>query len=223
MMPEVYKKCFIGLRLTDHDGNANTVQELKAMNIPVIHNGDDDNCPDTSNNDQADNDGDSEGDACDSDDDNDGLTDNFPDNCPRNGEFNWTSSRDFNDPANSTDWDNDGCKDDTAEDLDDDNDGVLDDDDDCQRTTYSPPRPTWVSDSTTDLDGDGCRDSDEDLDDDNDGFEDVSDDCPTVIGNSTLGTQGCIDSDGDMWSDTADDCPTEAGNSTEGGLKKKAV
>lgn len=177
-----------------------------------------DNCPTVPNSDQANTDGDSEGDACDSDDDNDGLTDNFPDNCPRNSEINWTSSRDFNDPANSTDWDNDGCKDDTAEDPDDDNDGVLDDDDDCQRTTYSPPRPTWVSDSTTDMDGDGCRDSDEDTDDDNDGFEDAADDCPTVIGDSTLGTQGCIDSDGDMWSDTADDCPTEAGNSTEGGL-----
>ena len=37
-MPEIYRQCFIGLRLTSHDGNANTVQELEAMNIPVIHN-----------------------------------------------------------------------------------------------------------------------------------------------------------------------------------------
>lgn len=37
-MPEIYSQCFIGLRLTHHDGNANTVQELEAMNIPVIHN-----------------------------------------------------------------------------------------------------------------------------------------------------------------------------------------
>ena len=37
-MPEIYKKCFIGLRLTDNDGNANTVQEFEAMNIPIIHN-----------------------------------------------------------------------------------------------------------------------------------------------------------------------------------------
>lgn len=37
-MPEVYAQCFIGLRLTPKDGNANTVQELEAMNIPVIHN-----------------------------------------------------------------------------------------------------------------------------------------------------------------------------------------
>ena len=37
-MPEIYAQCFIGLRLTDHDGNANMVQELEAMNIPVVHN-----------------------------------------------------------------------------------------------------------------------------------------------------------------------------------------
>lgn len=37
-MPKVYAECFIGLRLTGHDGNANMVQELNAMNIPVIHN-----------------------------------------------------------------------------------------------------------------------------------------------------------------------------------------
>lgn len=177
-----------------------------------------DNCPTVPNSNQANTDGDSEGDACDSDDDNDGLTDNFPDNCPRNGEFNWTSSRDFNNPASSTDWDNDGCKDDSTEDLDDDNDGIQDANDACPLTSYAPPRPSWVSDSSTDIDGDGCRDSDEDTDDDNDGFEDAADDCPTIVGTSTLGTQGCLDSDGDNWSDTSDDCPLEAGNSTEGGL-----
>jgi len=37
-MPKVYAKCFIGLRLTKHDGNANMVQEMKVMNIPVVHN-----------------------------------------------------------------------------------------------------------------------------------------------------------------------------------------
>jgi hypothetical protein len=37
-MPKVYAKCFIGLRLTEHDGNANMVQEMMAMNIPVVHN-----------------------------------------------------------------------------------------------------------------------------------------------------------------------------------------
>lgn len=38
-MPQIYSKCFIGLRLTKHDGNANTVQEFEAMKIPIIHNG----------------------------------------------------------------------------------------------------------------------------------------------------------------------------------------
>lgn len=37
-MPEIYKKCYIGLRLTYNDGNANTVQEFEAMKIPIIHN-----------------------------------------------------------------------------------------------------------------------------------------------------------------------------------------
>lgn len=37
-MPTIYKKCFIGLRLTLADGNANTVQEFEAMKIPIIHN-----------------------------------------------------------------------------------------------------------------------------------------------------------------------------------------
>jgi glycosyltransferase involved in cell wall biosynthesis len=38
-MPKIYSKCFIGIRLTEHDGNANTVQEFNAMNIPIIFNG----------------------------------------------------------------------------------------------------------------------------------------------------------------------------------------
>jgi len=37
-MPKIYEECFIGLRLTEHDGNANMVQEMKSMDIPVIHN-----------------------------------------------------------------------------------------------------------------------------------------------------------------------------------------
>ncbi len=36
---DVYGKCFIGLRLTAHDGNANTVQELGLCGIKCIHNG----------------------------------------------------------------------------------------------------------------------------------------------------------------------------------------
>lgn len=37
-MPNIYKQCFIMLRLTHNDGNANSVQECQSMNIPVIHN-----------------------------------------------------------------------------------------------------------------------------------------------------------------------------------------
>ena len=37
-MPEIYAKCFIGLRLTQADGNANMVQEMEAMEIPVVYN-----------------------------------------------------------------------------------------------------------------------------------------------------------------------------------------
>ena len=178
---------------------------------------DDDNCPNTANPGQENTDQDSEGDACDSDDDNDGITDNFPDNCPRNSQTGWTSTRDFDNPASSTDWDNDGCKDNHPEDLDDDNDGILDVDDNCPRTSYNPPRPTWVSDLATDMDGDGCRDSDEDINDDGDAFDDSFDDCPTYYGTSTQGEQGCADSDGDTWSDDTDTCPLQFGNSSANG------
>ena len=37
---EAYKKCFIGLRLTSHDGNANTVQELGMCGVKCFYNGD---------------------------------------------------------------------------------------------------------------------------------------------------------------------------------------
>mgnify|MGYP003705965817 CR=1 FL=1 len=37
-MIDIYKKCFIGLRLTENDGNANTVQEFKQVGIPIVHN-----------------------------------------------------------------------------------------------------------------------------------------------------------------------------------------
>jgi len=37
-MSDIYKQCFIGLRLTPYDGGAATVQELGLMGIPCIHN-----------------------------------------------------------------------------------------------------------------------------------------------------------------------------------------
>jgi len=175
-----------------------------------------DNCPTVSNPLQENTDLDLQGDACDADDDNDGITDNSGDDCPRNGQFNWTSTQDFAVPDNSSDWDRDGCKDD-AEDNDIDNDGVLNTNDVCPRSPYQPPRPTWESNASTDIDGDGCRDVDEDVNDDGDTFDDVFDDCPSVFGNSTQGQTGCPDNDGDGWSNALDDCPDEAGNSTLGG------
>lgn len=39
LITEIYPKCFIGLRLTDHDGLSATVQELGLMGIKSIHNG----------------------------------------------------------------------------------------------------------------------------------------------------------------------------------------
>ena len=168
-----------------------------------------DNCPDTNNPLQYDSDLDDEGDECDYDDDNDGITDNSGDDCPRGGAWNWTSN-------STTDFDNDGCKD-NSEDLDDDNDGVADVDDDCDNSSYTPPRDWWISNAQNDIDGDGCRDADEDGDDDGDGTDDVSDDCSSSYGTSTLGTYiGCPDADDDGWADVEDTCPSAAGNSTFG-------
>jgi hypothetical protein len=41
---EAYKKCFIGLRFTEHDGLSETVAEMGLMGRKVIHNGDLPNC-----------------------------------------------------------------------------------------------------------------------------------------------------------------------------------
>lgn len=38
-MNDIYKQCFIGIRLTEKDGNANTVLEMRNLGIPVIYNG----------------------------------------------------------------------------------------------------------------------------------------------------------------------------------------
>lgn len=38
-MREIYNKCFVGVRLTNKDGNANTVLEMGSLGIPVIFNG----------------------------------------------------------------------------------------------------------------------------------------------------------------------------------------
>ena len=38
MVSEIYDKCIIVLRLTKHDGNANTAQECEALGVPIIFN-----------------------------------------------------------------------------------------------------------------------------------------------------------------------------------------
>ncbi|XWV24944.1 hypothetical protein QJ856_gp0837 [Tupanvirus deep ocean] len=44
LIEKIYPQCFIALRLTKHDGLAGTVQELGAMGIKSIHNGDTPGC-----------------------------------------------------------------------------------------------------------------------------------------------------------------------------------
>ncbi|PXY71802.1 MAG: hypothetical protein CXX80_11975 [Methanobacteriota archaeon] len=127
-------------------------------------------------------------DALDTDDDNDQLIDS-DDNCPE-GELSWNSS-----PA--TDYDGDGCKDQSLEDDDDDNDGILDDVDACPTGKIGP----WVS-SEIDYDDDGCVDQ-EDQDDDNDGVLDDVDACP--VGELDWQSSSNTDNDADGCNDELED------------------
>jgi len=148
------------------------------------------------------------------DQDNDGVND-LTDNCPST-----------NNPLqidSDLDGDGDEC------DYDDDNDGITDNSgDDCPRGGAW----NWTSDSTTDFDNDGCKDSSEDNDDDNDGVEDNSDGCMSSYSpprnwwisdsSNDLDGDGCrdadedLDDDGDGYDDAADDCNKIAGTSTLG-------
>ena len=116
----------------------------------------DDNCPYTSNPDQADINNDGIGNACDYDPDMD-MIESVEDNCP--------------DVYNPDQFDTDGDGFGDACDLDDDNDGVLDQNDNCP-DVYNPEQ--------FDTDGDGLGDQC-DSDDDNDGVPDVYDNCPYVF------------------------------------------
>jgi len=112
-----------------------------------------DNCPDTANENQADNDNDNMGDSCDLDDDNDGVAD-ADDNC------------DLVSNPNQEDLDNDGIGDACDDDVDGDN--IDNEMDNC-------PFVSNANQLDTDDDGKGnaC-----DLDDDNDGVDDSEDNCP---------------------------------------------
>jgi hypothetical protein len=77
-----------------------------------------------------------------------------------------------------------------AADVEQDGDGVYNCDDLCPTGNTG-----WTSNTTTDRDGDGCRDSTEDADDDNDGVGDGTDTAP-------LNPAICADADGD----TCNDC-----------------
>ncbi|MBT4070579.1 MAG: hypothetical protein HOE79_04995 [Euryarchaeota archaeon] len=95
-------------------------------------------------------------------------------------------------------------------DLDDDGDGVEDLADDCP---YGETQ--WQSDSSTDYDSDGCKDSTEDYDDDEDGVFDTNDLCPLGplgwVSNpeEDIEGDGCADwdTDEDGFVDQMDNCP----------------
>jgi len=111
----------------------------------------------------------------------------------------WAAPRDF--PAASIGVDSDG-------------DGVPDDVDACPFGENG-----WISNATTDHDGDGCRDATEDADDDNDGVPDGFDACPLGDTGWTSNTttdndlDGCLDAtedfddDNDGIPDDVDNCP----------------
>jgi hypothetical protein len=100
----------------------------------------------------------------------------------------------------------------TTSDRDSDHDGIFNNADRCLNGATG-----WTSNSSTDNDFDGCRDSDEDLDDDNDDWTDTDElACGTQSLDSTsipLDTDGDLtcnvvdtDDDNDSLVDTSDDC-----------------
>lgn len=104
------------------------------------------------------------------------------------------------------------------ENADTDGDGFDDDEEDCPIGDED-----WTSTSSSDHDGDGCRDSGEDDDDDNDGIRDSKDECPEgklnwiPTNSDDRDGDGCHDSseddddDNDGWSDVDEqDCGTSS-------------
>ena len=109
-----------------------------------------------------------------------------------------------------SDLDGDGIGDACDTDLD--GDGIEDVEDNCPSDQFS-----WDSSLVTDLDEDGCRDSDRDSDDDGDGVLDLADDCPLGEPNWNESFDhdgdGChddiedSDDDSDGFIDASDSCP----------------
>lgn len=110
--------------------------------------------------------------------DGDGVPDHR-DLCPR-------SAKGFK-SGRATDFDSDGCADDT-EDRDIDNDGILDVHDKCPKT---PQKYTFVSNAARDFDSDGCADGVEDSDDDNDMIPNAIDGCPLTATGDLSDKEGC--------------------------------
>ena len=91
-----------------------------------------------------------------------------------------------------------------------DRDGVFNNEDRCMEGETG-----WTSNSSTDFDGDGCRDSSEDFDDDNDYLNDTEE--------ASLGTNSTNpDTDGDGYLDGLDDFPLDGSEwlDTDGDGKK---
>ncbi len=173
-----------------------------------------DNCPNTTNADQADSDADGIGDACEDDGDGDGWPD-ATDNCPTVAN------------ANQADHDTDGIGD--VCDDDDDNDGIADGADNC---------PLTPNTAQVDTDGDGFGDACDNCsiynpdqadenhngigdacdDADGDGYANALDNCPYTPNadqaDADLNGIGdaCQDGDGDGVIDIADNCPSVLNN-----------
>ena len=70
-----------------------------------------------------------------------------------------------------------------GEDVDADGDGINDLEDRCLFGETD-----WISSTSTDSEGDGCRDADEDMDDDDDGLLDFADTCPLIAADPPPGS-----------------------------------